>query len=542
VLFAPIAMVDPGAPPDQVIAAIDVGTNSIHMVVARVHPALPAYTVVARDKHMVRLGEYCQRTGWLTPEAMVRALDALQRCKAMAEAFGAEQILAVATSAVREAPNGPEFLQQVQRVVGLHVDLISGLEEARRIYLGVLSAIEFGGQRRVVIDIGGGSTELVLGDGHEPLFLASIKAGAVRLTEQYVHSDPPSPRDFTNLRNQVQSLLEPAIEELRAVAPCAQLVGTSGTIAALAELDARQRGLTPASLQGYELSFESVTRLVEQLRTLDLEGRRRLAGISERRADIVVAGAVILCEAMALLGIPTLTFCEAALREGLLVDWMLSHGLIADRLRFQGSVRQRSVTQLAQKFRVDLPHAEQVTRLALALFEQTRGELHGWSLQDRELLWAAAMLHNCGHFVNHSSHHKHSYYLIRHGGLLGFTEEEIEVIANIARYHRKSAPKRKHLAFQQLPKEHKRLVRQMSVLLRLASALDRRHKAAVAEVRCVVLPNEVQLLATPHDPGDPCEIELWNAELKKGEFEQEFGRPLTLQLVSAPLSLAAAAV
>lgn len=519
---------------ERTLAAIDIGTNSIHMVVVRIQPSLPSYTVIAREKQMVRLGEYCQKTGWLKPEAMARALEALTRCKGIAEGLGAEEIVAVATSAVREAPNGPEFLHQIQRVVGLHVDLVSGMEEARRIYLGVLSAIEFEGRPHVVLDIGGGSTELILGDGHEPSFLESVKVGAVRLSEQFVQSDPISARDFIHLRTQVRSLLEPAIGELLSIGSFDGLIGTSGTITCLAEIDARASGNTPTSLHGYRLTLASVRQILQQLRGLNLEERRRLPGVSDRRADIIVAGTVILQEAMELLGAEALTVCEAALREGLIVDWMISRGLIADRLRYQGSVRRRSVLRLAQKYDVDRSHAELVADLTLRSFDQTRDSLHDWSDTEREWLWAAAILHNCGHFISNSGYHKHSYYLIRNSGMLGFTEEEIEVIANLARYHRKSLPRRKHLPFEAMTKEHKRLVRQLSALLRLTAVLDRRRKAAVQAVRWVVQSRTACLYIQPFDPADSCELELWNAELKKDAFEKEFGHTLQIALEPVP--------
>ncbi|MBC8122333.1 MAG: Ppx/GppA family phosphatase [Gemmatimonadaceae bacterium] len=518
---------------ERTMAAIDIGTNSIHMVVVRIQPNLPSYTVIAREKEMVRLGEYCQKTGWLKPEAMARALEALTRCRGIAEGLGAEEIVAVATSAVREAPNGPEFLHQIQRVVGLHVNLVSGTEEARRIYLGVLSAIEFEGRPHVVLDIGGGSTELILGDGHEPNFLESVKVGAVRLSQQFVQSDPISTHDFTRLRTQVRSLLEPVVGELLSIGSFDGLIGTSGTITCLAELDARAAGHTPTSLHGYRLTLTSVRQILQQLRGLNLEERRRLPGVSERRADIIVAGALILQETMELLGAEALTVCEAALREGLIVDWMVSRGLIADRLRYQGSVRRRSVLRLAHKYDVDRSHAELVADLTLSTFDQTRGSLHNWSDTEREWLWAAAILHNCGHFINHSGHHKHSYYLIRNSGMLGFTEEEIEVIANLARYHRKNLPRHKHLPFETMTKEHKRLVRQLSALLRLTSVLDRRRKAAVQAVRWVVQSRTVCLYLQPFDPTDSCELELWNAELKKDAFEKEFD--YTLQIALEPV-------
>jgi exopolyphosphatase / guanosine-5'-triphosphate,3'-diphosphate pyrophosphatase len=518
---------------DRIMAAIDVGTNSIHMVVVRVQPHLPTFTIIAREKNTVRLGDRDQSTGMLTSQAMERATTALRRCQSIALSLKAEEIVAVATSAVRESPNGRAFLQQIEEELGLVINLISGQEEARRIYLGVLSGMEFNFQPHVIIDIGGGSTELILGDGHEPRTLSSTKVGAVRLTADMVHTDPISDQEFQELQTYVRGMLERSIKDLQAHLSKGEqprLVGTSGTIEALAVLHAREKlDLVPHPLNGYELPLKDLQDLINRLRKLSHAERMAIPDMSERRAEIVVAGAVVLQEAMGLLKLETVTICERSLREGVIVDWMLTHGLIEDRLRFQSSVRQRSVIQAAQKYHVNLAYVQQVTDLALSLFDQTQGWLHQWGDEERELLWAAATLHNCGHFVNQSAHHKHAYYLIRNGELLGYTELEIETIANLARYHRKSSPKKRHDSYRNITsKKYRRVVDQLSTLLRLAVALDRRQTGAVKKIECDyhLEENTLCLRLQAANPGDNCELELWSLRYEKGCFEAEFNLKL----------------
>jgi exopolyphosphatase/guanosine-5'-triphosphate,3'-diphosphate pyrophosphatase len=261
--------------------------------------------------------------------------------------------------------------------------------------------------------------------------------------------------------------------------------------------------------------------------------RSKIPGMNERRAEIIVAGAVILQEALQLLGATEVTICERALREGLIVDWMLTHNLIEDRLRFQSQVRERHVLRLANKYRVDMGYAERVSDLTLSLFDQTQRLLHHWGDRERELLWAAAMLHNCGHFVSHASHHKHSYYLIRYGELLGFTEEEIEAIANLARYHRKSSPKKKHEGYLKLPDEsYRRMVSELSALLRIATALHRRPTPAIRSVAVELdsQTNVIHLFLTPCRRDDDCSVELWTLDYKKAPFEVQFGFRLQAHL------------
>lgn len=522
---------------DRILAAIDVGTNSIHMAVVKIQPELPAFSIVDREKETVRLGNFSE-AGTLAEDAIERGIAALKRCRAIAESFQAEDIIAVATSAVREASNGRAFLERVEQEVGLSVNLISGTEEARRIYLGVLSGMEFNHRPHGIIDIGGGSTELILGTGEPHRFLSSTKVGAVRLTARYVPADPIPDDSFIALSAYVRGRMELPVDNLkRHLKPgeSFQLVGTSGTAECLAAIIACDRlGTVPDRLNGFQISLQELRSWVQKLRRMTLEERLSLPDMSDRRAEIIVAGAVILQETMDLLGVERMTICERALREGVVVDWMLTHGLIEDRMQFQGSVRERSVRAIAQKYQVPHDRSDRIARFALDLFNATQGIVHQWGTNEQEFLWAAAILHNCGHFVSHSAHHKHSYYLIRNDELLGYTEAEIEVIANIARYHRKSLPKKKHENFRNLTvKSHRQAVVDLSAMLRVAVALDRRGIGAIEDVTYHYhgATKTLHLDLTPSSPADDCASELWNLEDKKLWFEELFGVNVMAHLI-----------
>lgn len=512
-----------------IIAAIDIGTNSIHMVIVKVEPALPAFSVIAKEKDTVRLGEKDPKTGDLTPEAIDRSLSALRRCKDLADSLNVTEIIAVATSATREASNGKDFLNQIESELGITVNLISGQEEARRIYLGVLSGMDLGKQPQIIVDIGGGSTELILADIHEPRFLSSTKIGAVRLTGEFVTTDPISELELNYLRAYVRGMLERSVVEIwqnLQLNEVPGLIGTSGTIETLATIHAIQKhGSVPNPIGGYQVSRQDLEKIVKKLAAMTCQERLEVSGIVDKRAEIIVPGAIILLEVMTMLNLDSITICEQALREGIIVDWMLSHGLIESRLRYQNEVRKRNVIKIAQKYRVNLEYSERVANFAISLFEQTKGTLHEWGNKEQELLWAASILHNCGVYISHSAHHKHSYYLIRNAEMLGFTELELELIANLARYHRKSKPKKKHDYHHKLPnKQDQLMVKQLSAILRLAVALDRRQKGAINNVNCYYYKEnqEVHLHLFPKEVGDDCALELWSLNYKKDVFEEEY--------------------
>jgi exopolyphosphatase / guanosine-5'-triphosphate,3'-diphosphate pyrophosphatase len=524
---------------NQMIAAIDIGTNSLHMVVVKIEATLPSFTIIAREKETVRLGDRNLVTGELKPEVMIKAIACLGRFKTLADSLGVNSIVAVATSAVRESPNGKDFLHQVETQVGLSVDLISGPEEARRIYLGVLSGMEFNNKPHIIIDIGGGSTELILGDSEEPRSLTSTKVGAVRLTGELVNSDPISETEFKYLQAYARGMLERSVEEMQGklkIGDSPQLIGTSGTIETIATIHAREKlGLVPSTLNGYQFSLQDLRIWVNRLRKMTNVERAAIAGMPEKRSEVILSGAVILQEAMTLLGVQSVTVCERSLREGVIVDWMLTHGFIDNRLRFQSSIRERSVLKTAKKYQTNLEHSQRVADFALNIFDQTKGQLHYWNADQRQLLWAAAILHNSGHYISHTSHHKHSYYLIRNSELLGYNETEIEIIANIARYHRKSPPKKKHESYRNLlHKEHRQMVDQLSAILRLAVALDRRQIGAISYVKCEYLPHfkEFKMFIFSSLIEDECALEMWSLDYKKGVFEEEFGLKFVATLMN----------
>jgi exopolyphosphatase/guanosine-5'-triphosphate,3'-diphosphate pyrophosphatase len=525
---------------NRIIAAIDIGTNSLHMVVVNIESTTTSFSIIAREKETVRLGNCDQSTGDLKPETMNLAIACLGRFQQLAQTFGADSVIAVATSAVREAPNGQEFLQRVAAQTGLNVDLISGQEEARRIYLGVLSGMELHNQMHIIIDIGGGSTELILCNAQEALSLTSTKIGAVRLTAELITSDPINDMEFHRLQVYVRGMLERSVKEIQSnllVGDLPKFVGTSGTIETLAIIHAQAKlGFIPSTLNGYQFSLVDLREWVERLRRMTEIERATIPGIPEKRAEVILAGAIILLEAMTLLNVGTVTVCERSLREGVIVDWMLMHGYIDNKLQFQSSIRQRSVLRIAKKYHLNLAHGDRVADFAISLFDQTQKILHNWGEEERKLLWAAAVLHNCGHYVSHSAHHKHSYYLIRHGELLGYNETEIEIIANLARYHRKSPPKKKHDNYRNLlHKEHRQMVNQLSAILRLAVALDRRQIGAVSQIKCEYLPDsrEFNLWVSPANRGDECDLELWSLDYKKGVFAEEFGVKMIVKLLNS---------
>ena len=529
---------------NQIIAAIDIGTNSIHMAVVEIDPALPSFTVIAKEKDTVRLGDRDMVTGALTSTAIARALAALRRCRELASSLEADRIIAVATSATREAPNGEDFLRQIEAELGIVVNLISGREEARRIYLGVLSGMDFNEQPHIIIDIGGGSTELILADVHEARFLSSTKVGAVRLSKEFVTTDPISDSELKVLRAYIRGMLERPVDEIwqnLQLNEVPRAIGTSGTIETIAEIHAKDElGSVPDPLNGYEIGFKDIEKIVKRLTKMSYQERLEVSGLAEKRAEIIVPGAIILLEAMSMLKLKSVTICERALREGIIVDWMLTHGLIDSRLRYQNEVKQRNTLKIAHKYHVDLDYSQRVAKFVLTIFDRLQGVLHSWDTSERELLWSAAILHNCGIYVSHSAHHKHSYYLIRNAELLGFTELELELIANIARYHRRSKPKKKHEPYNNLPhKQDRLLVRQLSAILRLAVALNRRNQGAIAKIWCQYNRERrtFNLQLQPTEIGDECTLELWDLNYKKEMFEEEFDVKLTAT-VSQNLSVA----
>src|SRR3954454_1035894 len=515
------------------IAAIDIGTNSIHMIVVQVRADL-SFEVIDREKEMVRLGAGGLDGRALTPEAMHAALQVLAKFRRLAESHRVDEIIAVATSATREAENGGEFLNAVTEHTGIRPRVISGTEEARLIHLAAVYGVSVPGDVAVVIDIGGGSVEVTRGAGPAIELGRSFKLGVIRLTERFVKTDPLEPRDERKLVRHIDAEIGKYLHQV-ARAGFERVIGTSGTIHSLGGVASAADGLAPgASLRNRRFTAKQIHRVRKDLVALDLEKRLRVPGLEPRRADLAVAGAILLDQILRRLGANEITLCDLSLREGLVLDYISRHRKeIAQADRYP-DVRRRSVFELAERCRYWPEHSQHVARLAIGLFDQTRA-IHGLTDREREWLEYAAILHDVGVHISYEGHHKHSYYLVKNGDLRGFEPDEIEVIALVARYHRQTTPKRSHDGFSDLPRRTRRTVRTLSAILRLAESLDRSHAQSVSglEIHDRGDDDLLQLRTT----GDS-ELELWAAARHAAPFERMTGKPLRLEVGHTPAEAA----
>jgi exopolyphosphatase/guanosine-5'-triphosphate,3'-diphosphate pyrophosphatase len=514
--------------PAMRVAAIDLGSNSVHMVVVEVS-ASGGFHVVAGEKEMVRLGAGTAAGGRLPAAAIRRGLEVLREYKRLAEAQGAEKILAVATSAVREASNGEDFLERVGREIGIWPRAISGEAEARLIYLAALHSVHLEGQSALVVDIGGGSVELALGAGGSLRWAVSEKLGALRMSARFVHSDPLSRKDGQRLAAHVGETIAPHVERIATEGGFARVIGTSGTILALGAMAHQMETREVAEvLHHVTVRADTLRELTARLVASDLRGRLKLPGIDPRRADIIVAGAVVLDTILGQLGVTELVLCEWALREGLLLDYIHGHPRALARAEAYPDVRRRSVVALAERCAYDEAHARHVARLALSLFDQTRHR-HGLDDTARILLEYAALLHDVGHHISYAGHHKHAYYLIKNGDLRGFRPEEVELLANVARYHRRGHPRKKHAAFAALSRTSRRSLRVLAGCLRVADALDRSHSQVV---RGLAVSERSGLLRIRAQADGDCELELWGAPRRTQLLEEALGIPVRVETVA----------
>jgi exopolyphosphatase / guanosine-5'-triphosphate,3'-diphosphate pyrophosphatase len=500
----------------DVLAAIDLGTNSIHLVVAKVGGA--RFEVLEREREMVRLGSAGGDMKRLSGSAMDRGIATLGRFRQVAEIHGA-RVRAVATSAVREAENRAVFLHRARVEAGVDVEVISGFEEARLIHLGVLQAVPVFDERLLVCDIGGGSTELVIGEKGQVLASRSMKLGAIRLTQRYFPEGRRTRDAVEKCRRHVQGDLGVFAREVCSLG-WDVMAGSSGTIGSICEVVAAARDEPrPKTFNNFMVSrdeiFDAVERLI-QPKTAEL--RAKVPGLDPRRADIILGGAIILEQVVGEFGVESLTFSDYALREGVLLDtWQRTHG---GSLHHLSDLRRRSVLHVAEQMDEDLEHSAHVAELALQLFDGTE-QWHGLGDDAREVLEAAALLANIGLFVSHSGHHKHSYYIIRNSEhLTGFTDREIELIAQVARYHRKSAPRPKHELFAALSADDQKEVSVLAGLLRVAVGLDRNHAARVESVRCRPDDDGGLVIEVVPSLGKDVTLELFAADQRKDLLEQ----------------------
>jgi exopolyphosphatase/guanosine-5'-triphosphate,3'-diphosphate pyrophosphatase len=500
------------------IAAIDIGTNSIHMVIAQA-TSLGAFEVVDREREVVQIGRGSFGAGRLRVDAIRRAVDALQRFVQLARRHQVDRILCTATAAVREARNGGEFLAAARETAGIAPRVIPSEEEGRLIYLAVKAALGLDEHPALIVDIGGGSMQLVVGNRDKLIRAFGTGLGALRLTETMLENDPPTRRDLSALTRTIRKRSREALDKVRELAPV-RVYGSSGSIHALAQVaHGLEHGAGIEMINGYVLSLEALDRLTKRLCRMTLAERERLHGIDAKRAEIIVPGALVLRHVLEEVGAESITLSDYGVREGLVTDYIAFHAEEISALDEVEDLRLRSVMSLLKKFHADGQHPRHVARLALSLFDQLK-HAHGLDASARDLLHFAALLHDLGSVIGYDGHAEHSYYIIKYGNLRGLSAEELEVVANVARYHSKRRPRKGDRDFRALDKPTRRCVRWLAAILRLAEGLDRSHYQLIKAVRVVRRGERVSVLVTARREA---RLEIWAARRRTDLLERAMG-------------------
>lgn len=497
------------------LAAIDIGTNSIRLIVAEPQRG-GRYRILDEEKESTRLGRSLSRTGRLDDDAVAKSLAALQRMKQIAEGFQVTQLKTIATCAVREAENGQEFCRRARRELGLEIEIVSAKHEAWLAFFSVQRSFDLKDKPVAVVDIGGGSTEIVLALGNFVEAIYTTRLGAVRLSEMF--SDNAD--DFQSMVDAIDRQLNKEIKNPVFIPHI--LFGSGGTFTSLASMVMASKGESSLPVRGYQVTRAEVRHLLSRLKNLPVAQRASVPGVSSERADIIVAGLAIVERVMDHFEVNILQVHNRGVRDGLLLTMI-------DQTAGNMPDRDAAIDRLAAAGASELAHGRQVAMLAGSIYQQL-AVAHGLRAIDRPLLEAAARLQDVGYLINYDQHHKHSYHLIRHSRLEGFQPHELEIVANVARYHRGADPKRKHANFRQLSSTDRQRVERMAAVLRIAGGLDRSNTQQIHGVRV-----DAQGDATRFEiyaPGNP-ELDIWGARRRTGLFEKVFKTAATIEWAGA---------
>jgi len=515
-------------PNGRVVSFIDIGTNSVRLLVVRLNPN-HSYSILTQQKQQVRLGEGEFEDEEILPEAIERLVVVCKKLTELARSFHTDEFVAVATSAMREAANQHDILHLIRQEAMVDVRVISGHEEARLTYLGVVSGIHLDDRQAFFIDIGGGSTEIVVGDEQNYHYLDSFKLGAIRLSNLYFSADitePVSPEQYKKIQQHVKDAIIHSVKKIKKQKPDLA-IGSSGTIMNLAEI-AQKNFHQNGNSQDSVLIYKDLRKVIELLCSLPLEQRRKVPGINPERADIIIPGAAILDMFMKELSIDSIMVTSRGLQDGLLVDYLSR--MDAFPLLGELSPRQRSVLQLGRSCGINEIHARTVTSLVLELFDSAKElKLHNLGDWERELLEYATFLHDIGSFISYTNHHAHSYYIIKNSELLGFDQNEVNFMANIARFHRKRTPRKKDPEVLELDVRERESLKILTTFIRLGESLDRSHTALIQHVRFSSVDKDTVSLEVVAR-GD-CQLEIWGVEEEKKAFEKIFGKKLVLERI-----------
>jgi len=509
------------------LAALDIGTNSFHLIVVSVLSS-GNFEIIDREKEVIRLSEgNLGDIKIIQPQSIERAIEAINRFKKIADSHNAV-MRATATSAVRESLNKNEFLANVFEQTGVEIEVISGLEEARLIYLGILKAVPIFNTKSLSIDIGGGSTEFIVGENGKILYSNSLKLGAVRLAQRFFPDYILTTERIAQAKKWVEGVLAPILCPIKEQ-NVKIFVGSSGTIMnigmMLQALHTEGNKENPI-LNNFEFSANDLFEIENKiLRKKTAEQRKQIPGVEEKRVDIIPAGVIIISTIFRLLNINKMIISDYALREGVILDSMDKFGIGGDESKLY-NIRFESIKQLAETSKYDSKHCYFVSKLAVKLFNQLL-PLHNLDENACEFLEAASILHDIGYHISHAEHHRHTYYIIRNSPILGFNDTEIEIIANVARYHRKSHPKKTHPGYNGLSPNQQLIVKQLSAILRVVDALDRTHNRYVTNFTTTITKKRVTIILQVKGNID---VELWSFDRRKALFEEIFQRKISLNV------------
>ncbi|MEX2260502.1 MAG: Ppx/GppA phosphatase family protein [Bryobacteraceae bacterium] len=506
-------------------AAVDIGSNSVRLQVAETVPssnpdAAPP-RILATEREVTRLGESVFRQGRVSPQAIEETCGVLSRMARIYEKYNVAGIRAVATSAIRDSGNQDEFLARASEAIGTPVEIISGVEESRLIHLGVQSRWPQKNRKLVIVDIGGGSAEIVLSEEGRMAAAFSKPLGAVRLTEVFIKNDPPTERELHRLDEFIAAKIASAVRRVGAV-KVDRAIATSATAAAVVCAINRVPRSERENADRLRATAPQINKLFRAISTQNAAARRKIPGIGPRRAEIIVAGLAVLRRILQDLGLPSVHYSSAGVRDGIIAD-LAARGVGRDLSR-PSPEQRRAVEELARRFGVPLAHARKVADMAHILFDSLHA-IHKLPADFGKLLHAAAVLHDVGHYVSDTRHHKHSFYVIDNSDLPGFTDRERHLIAHLCRYHRKSMPTPLHSSFQSLPAEDRRSVVYLIPLLRLADALDRSRRQLIEGMECRLRNGDIQIrLRSEMDP----DLEIWAGERVTDAFQEVYGQRLVL--------------
>lgn len=501
------------------LAAIDIGTNSIRCIIVEADKQ-GKYRILDDEKATVRLGEGLATDNAISAAAWQRAMEALSRMKKIIDGYGVTAIETAATSAVRRAGNGAAFVKACADTIGLQISIISGEEEAELALASARHNFDMEGTRYATIDIGGGSVEIVTALGSHIEKISSIELGAVTLTDKFIASDPITAEEYQRMRRHIRKKLRNEFSGEELSVQC--LIGSGGTITSIAAMGMALRREGYGSIHGHEVLRSEVVHLLAMLMRKNVTERRSIPGLQPDRADIIVAGVTVVDELMEFFSANFLTINERGIREGLILKALQGQNLLP--MAPTPKNWREGVMEFASSCHNDEKHSCHVAGIAMEIFAAL-AESCGFGKRERQILEGAALLHDTGYFISYREHHKHSYHLIRHADLFGFTPRERELIAQVARYHRKALPKKKHEGFARLAPQDQLLVRRLGGILRLADGLDRRRAGMVTAIDCSPAP--ATFMIRLHGAGD-LSVELFGGKVKGDLFEAAFQTKLIL--------------